>query len=60
MIIEENLFYINQNIPQSEYEVICVDTETVKAKIQMYINDIIRVVILNVTMDITAYTEEEA
>ena len=43
-----------------DYEVICVDAQTVKAKVYMYINDIIRVVKLNVTMDITAYTEEEA
>lgn len=57
---EKQLAIRNNFLVDMDYEVICVDTETVKAKIQMYINDIIRVVILNVTMDITAYTEEEA
>lgn len=55
---EKQLAIRNNLLADMDYEVICVDTQTVKAKIQMYINDIIRVVILNVTMDITAYEEE--
>lgn len=57
---EKQLAIRNNFLADMDYEILCIDTETVKAKIQMYINDIIRVVILNVTMDITAYTEEEA
>lgn len=57
---EKQLAIRNNFLVDMDYEILCIDTETVKAKIQMYINDIIRVVILNVTMDITAYTEEEA
>lgn len=57
---EKQLAIRNNFIVDMDYEVICVDAQTVKAKVYMYINDIIRVVKLNVTMDITAYTEEEA
>lgn len=55
---EKQLAIRNDFLVDMEYEVICVDTQTVKAKVLMYINDIIRVVKLNVTMGITAYTEE--
>lgn len=57
---EKQLAIRNKFLVDMDYEVLCVDTETVKTKLRMYIRDIIRVVILDVTMDITAYTEEEA
>lgn len=57
---EKQLAIRNNFLVDMDYEVLCVDAQTVKAKVHMYINDIIRVVVLNVTMDITAYTEEEA
>lgn len=57
---EKQLAIRNNFLVDMDYEVLCVDAETVKAKLMMYINDIIRVVVLNVTMDITAYTEEGA
>lgn len=54
---EKQLAIRNNFLVDMDYEIICVDTEKVKAKLQMYINDIIRIVIMNVTMDITAYEE---
>ena len=54
---EKELAIRNGYLVDMDYEILAIDTETVKAKLEMSINDIIRVVILNVTMDITAYEE---
>ena len=49
----------NRLIKDMEYEFITVDTETCKTKVRMSINDIIRVFIIENTLEIAAFNMEE-
>lgn len=56
---EKNTAIQSNYLIDMDYNLITVDSETVKAEIRLFIPDIIRVVILNVNLNISAYTGEE-
>ena len=47
----------NNYLIDMEYELINIDTDKVQAELKLYIPDIIRVVVLNVQLNISAYEE---
>lgn len=55
---EKNIAIQNNYIVDMDYNLVSVDSQTVKAELSLYIPDIIRVIILNVNLNISAYTEE--
>ena len=54
---EKNLALQNNYLVDMEYNLVNVSTDKIKANLKLYIADIIRVVELDVTVDITAYEE---
>lgn len=56
---EKNVAIQSNYLIDMDYNLITVDSETVKAEIRLFIPDIVRVVILNVNLNISAYTGEE-
>lgn len=54
---ERQLAMANNYLVDMEYELINIDTDKVQAELKLYIPDIIRVVVLNVQLNISAYEE---
>lgn len=54
---EKNLAIKNNYLIDMEYNFEVIDTETIKANLKLYISDIIRVIQLDVTVEISAYEE---
>ena len=54
---ERQLAMANNYLVDMEYELINIDTDKVQAELKLYIPDIIRVVVLNVQLKISAYEE---
>lgn len=54
---EKELAIANNYLVDMEYELVNVDTDKVQAELKLYIPDIIRVVVLNVQLNISAYEE---
>lgn len=55
---EKQLAIANNYLVDMEYELLTVNTETVQAELKLYIADVIRVVVLNVQLQIAAYEGE--
>lgn len=55
---EKNVAIQNRYLVDMEYVIKAVETDKVTADLKLYISDIIRVVVLNVSLEITAYKEE--
>ena len=56
---ERQLAMANNYLVDMEYQILAIDSETVKAELKLYIADIIRVVKLNVEVKISAYEGDE-
>ena len=54
---EKQLAIQNNYLVDMEYNLVTIDTDKVKANLKLYIADIIRVIELDVTLEITAYEE---
>lgn len=54
---EKQLAIQNNYLIDLEYNITNIDTTTVKAELKLYIPDIIRVVVLNVSLEVAAYEE---
>ena len=54
---ERQLAMANNYLVDMEYELVSVDSETIQAELKLYIADIVRVVKLNVELNIASYEE---
>lgn len=54
---ERQLAIANNYLVDMEYELVSVDSETIQAELKLYIADIVRVVKLNVELNIASYEE---